>query len=197
MITYSDITKYNDLTFEEYLKLGQNFYSHSFLKRERNGIVEPLKITDNIRIGSLVDSIITEPEKADLKSDLYPFAKDISDKIKSEFSGLIFYFKKQLSYTGIATYENFKMPVVGRLDFLLENQAVIDLKVTKSKNIPELINFMGYKNQLWHYAKLSGVKKAYLLVHSIPNKRTEVHYVDVSSDYNDFWADKIIDFGKV
>lgn len=197
MITYSDINKYDNISFEEYLKLGKDYYSHSFLKRERNGIVEPLKITDNIRIGSLVDSIITEPEKADIRSDLYPFAKDISDKIKSEFGSLISYFKKQLSYTGIATYESFNMPVIGRLDFLLEKQAVIDLKVTKSKNIPELINFMGYKNQLWHYAKLSGVNKAYLLVYSIPNKRTECHFVSVCSDYNEFWADKIINFGKV
>ena len=197
MITYSDIVCHKDLSFEDYLKLGKDFYSHSFLKRERNGIVEPLTITDNIRIGSLVDSIITEPHKADLKNDLYPFAKDIADKVKSEFSSIIAYFKKQLSYTAIADYSGFKLPVVGRLDFLLENQAVIDLKVTKSKNIPELIKFMGYKNQLWHYARLSGVKKAYLLVYSIPNKRTEVHFVDVSSDYNDFWADKIIDFGTV
>jgi hypothetical protein len=197
MINYSDIVKYDNISFEDYLKLGKDFYSHSFLKRERNGIVEPLKITDNIRIGSLVDSIITEPQKADLTSELYPFAKDISDRIKSEFGSLISYFKKQLSYTGIASFADFKLPVIGRLDFLLESQAVIDLKVTKSKNIPELIYFMGYKNQLWHYARLSGVNKAYLLVYSIPNKRTECHFVDVSSNYNEFWADKIIDFGKV
>jgi hypothetical protein len=92
MITYSNISRYDNMPFNEYLKLGG--YSHSFLKREKNGICEDLTITDNIRTGSLVDAILTEPEKVDMTSALYPYARDIAAKIRASFGPSIQSFKK-------------------------------------------------------------------------------------------------------
>ncbi len=195
MITYSNIVRYDGLPFDEYLKLPA--LSHSFLKREKMGITEDLKMTDNIRIGSLVDDIITQPSKADMYSPLYPYARNIAAVIRNRFGSLINQFQKQVSYTADASFGDFTMPVKGRLDFLIPNLAVIDLKVTMSKDLRGLIEFMGYKNQDWHYSKLSIVPNAYLMIYSIPLKKTEIVKVDCSSNDNPFWGDKITKFGKV
>lgn len=197
MIEYTNIQRHDNMDFQEYLKLPG--YSHSFLKREHNGITEELKITDNITTGKLVDNILTEPIKADMSSPLYPYAKAIAHAIKSDFGLFLNKFEKQISFTADATHKGFTMPTTGRLDYLLPGYAVIDLKVTKSKekDINALIDFMGYKNQVWHYSKMAGVNKAYLLFYSIPAKKIILRYIDCSFGNNEFWADKIIKFGVV
>lgn len=195
MITYSNINRYDNLPFDQYLKLEG--YSHSFLKRERNGVCEDLTITDNIRVGALVDNILTEPARVDMSSPLYPAARDIAAKIKATFGSLIDYLQKQISYTAVASFNGFEMRVTGRLDFLLPNIGVIDLKVTKSKDLRSLIEFMGYKNQMFNYCKMAKLRNAYLMMYSIPLKRTEIIKIDCSSDTNEFWKEKILKFGKV
>ena len=197
MITYTNIQRHDNIPFEDYLKLEG--FSHSFLKRERDGIVEPLTITENIRIGKLVDAILTDPAAADMFDSLYPLAKSIAFEIRKTFGTLIEAFQKQISYTAQVSYGDFTMQTTGRLDFLLPKHAVLDLKVTKSKiaQIPALIEFMGYENQVWHYCKMAGVNSAYLLFYSIPEKKTVVRFIDCSSDTNEFWANKTMMHGKV
>lgn len=195
MIIYSDIKRYEDVPFGEYLNLPG--YSHSFLKREVNGVSEHIETTENMRLGSMVDAILTEPSKVNMTSDMYRAGRDIAARIKAEFGRLIARFKKQVSYAGVLEYESFEMPVKGRLDFLLPGHAVIDLKVTKSKDINSLIKIFGYENQIWNYAKLAGVDKAYLMIYSLPLKQTQVHYFDCSQNINEFWANKILKFGKI
>jgi PDDEXK-like domain of unknown function (DUF3799) len=195
MINYSNIERHDNLPFNEYLKLGG--YSFSFLKREINGINPELEITDNIRLGSMVDSILTEPHKVDMNAKNYKAAKDIATKIKAQFGCFMDVFEKQVSFTGIAEYQGFHMKTTGRLDYLLRDYAVIDLKVTQSKNVHELIKFMHYENQMWNYCKLAKVKVAYLMIHSVPLGKTQLIEIDCSSDYNEFWSDKVVKFGKV
>lgn len=197
MITYTNIKRFDNIPFEEYLKFEG--YSHSFLKREHNGIVEPLTITDNITIGKLVDGILTDPSSVDMSNPLYSVAKLIAYEVTKTFGALILNFESQISFTADVEYNGFIMPTTGRLDWGLEKHAVIDLKCTKSKvaQIPALIEYMGYKNQLWHYCKMYGVDKAYLMFHSIPEKKTIIQFVDCSAPVNDFWANKIELFGRV
>lgn len=197
MITYSNIKRQDNIPFEDYLKLGG--YSHSFLKREHNGIVEPLTITENIRIGKLVDAILTDPASADMTDSLYQYAKNIAFEIKKTFGELIKSFESQISFTADIEYKGFKMATTGRLDWGLPKHAVIDLKVTKSKisALNTLVEFMGYKNQLWHYCKMYGVTKAYLIFYSIPDKKSHIIFIDCSEPVNEFWADKTIKFGTV
>lgn len=197
MITYSNIKRFDNIPFEEYLKFDG--YSHSFLKREHNGIVEPLTITDNITIGKLVDGILTDPSSVDMSSHLYGVAKLIAHEVYKTFGSLIKNFESQISFTADVECNGFIMPTTGRLDWGLKNHAVIDLKCTKSKvaQIPALIEYMGYKNQLWHYCKMYGVDRAYLMFHSIPEKKTIIQFVDCSMNTNDFWSNKIELFGRV
>jgi hypothetical protein len=194
MITYSNIVRHDNLPFQDYLKLEG--YSFSFLKREINGINPHLEITNNIRLGSMVDAILTEPEKVDYSDPIYKPAKEIAALIRSKYSSLLFAFQKQVSFTAIANFGGFEMPVTGRLDYLLIDHAVIDLKVTMSKDIHALIQFMKYDNQLWNYCKMAKVDKAYLMIHSVPLKKTELIALNCADNMNEFWADKILKFGK-
>jgi hypothetical protein len=195
MIIYSNIQRYDNLPFEDYLKLPG--FSHSFLKRERSGVAEDLKMTDNIRVGSLVDSILTEPRKADMYSPLYPYAREIAAVIKNRFGSFIDKFQKQVSFTTDVSFGDFTMPVKGRLDFLVAAMAVVDLKVTMSRDLRSLIEFMGYKNQMFNYCKMPKVDTAYLMIYSVPLKKTEIIKVDCQGNRNAFWEEKIIKFGKV
>ena len=195
MITYSNIQRHDHLPFDQYLQL--NGYSHSFLKSNIGGVSKHFEQTDKVRVGHLVDAILTEPAKADMSSPLYPQCKKIAAKVMEMFGDAINLCSKQANFTANMNMGDFSMPVKGRLDLLLEGFAVIDLKVTSEKDIDALIQFMGYENQLWHYAKMAKVIKAYLLFYSIPRKEVIVRAVDVSSDHNEFWLNKIIDFGQV
>lgn len=195
MITVSNIVMMESIPFQEYLQLPG--LSHSFLKREVNGITPDLEITDNIRLGSMVDAILTEPGKADMTSHLYEPAKAIAYEIKSKFAAAIKAFRKQVSYTAEMNMDGFIMPVKGRLDFLIPGHAVVDLKITKMKDLPALIEHMGYKNQLWSYCQMAQVKVAYLMIYSVPAKKVYLIKIDCSQPGNLFWEEKILKFGKV
>jgi len=142
-------------------------YSNSFLKSEVNGVNPYLEMTDNIRTGSLVDAILTDNGKVDMNNPLFENALKISKAITDKFGSLINAFETQISYTAEANYNGFA-----------------------------LIKFMQYDNQVWHYSKMANVDKAYLMIHSVPLKKTEIVSIDVSSDYNSFYAEKIEKFGK-
>lgn len=195
MVTYSNIKRFDNLPFEDYLKLEG--LSHSFLKREHGGITTELTMTDNITIGKLVDGIITDPSSVDMSNPLYDVAKLIAYEITRSFGDMIKHFEKQVSFTADTEHNGFTMPTKVRLDFLLSGHAAIEMKVTMSKNIMSIIKFMGYENQVWHQTKMAQVKKGYFLFHSIPDKKTIILTADCSSDHNQFWADKTLMFGKV
>lgn len=194
MITYSNIKRYDTLDFREYLNAPG--FSHSFLKSEQFGIAQQVAETDKIILGKLVDAILTEPEKADMMNPLYPIARDIAAFLRKEFP-YIGHFDKQVSYSAIAEYKGFKMPVKGRLDFIRKDVAHIDLKITAEKNVRALIAHMGYINSVWHYSKLGGSKNNYILIYSVPLKKAFLEPIDCSSSFNEFWAEKILKYGTV
>ncbi len=198
MITYSNVIRHENIPFEKYLKLGG--FSHSFLKGQKNGISPYFNVTDKVRMGSLVDALLTQDDRFDFSDPLAKDAMRIASQIKDTFGGMIANFKNQISYTATAQYGAFSLDVTGRLDWELPRFAVIDLKVTGAKNDREFsayIDHMGYKNQLWHYAKMAGLTKAYIMPYSTTSKRC-LNIVPIEvGDYNSFWEDAVLTFGKV
>ena len=196
MITYSNIKRYENLDFEDYLKLKG--LSHSYLKYELNGEKKPIEVTNNMILGSYVDSILTgESKSIDMLNPIYSAAKNIAVKIDKTFGSCISSLKSQISYTCEMEHLGYKITATGRLDYLLENNAVIDLKVTQSKKVYDLIKYMGYTNQLWHYSKMANVQLAYIMIHSVPLKETFMISLDVTSNSNDFFESKILKLGSL
>lgn len=194
MISYTNIQRHDNIHFQDYLKFEG--YSHSFLKHEQNGEKAEIDVTKQMMLGSMVDAILTDsPDKVDMSSELYVPGRNIALEIKNQFGDMIKGFDKQVSYTADVEFKGFKMRTTGRLDFLLPKIAVIDLKVTGAKDVQSLIRFMGYGNQVWHYCKYAGVKKAYIMIYSIPLKKTEIISIDCSQPVNEFWAGKILKLG--
>ncbi len=192
MIHYTKIQRY---TGNDYYNIPG--FSHSFLKHERGGISENMAITDNMKVGSMVDAILTEPALVSMSSEIYPYCRDIASKIRHNFNDIIIRCEKQVAFTAEMQYNEFKMPTKGKLDYLLPHEFILDLKITKSKDIQSLIKYMGYENQIWHYAKLAEVTKAYIMIYSIPLKKTEILPYDCTSNNNPFWENKILKFGTV
>lgn len=194
MITCTNTQRFEGIAFANYLKIEG--YSHSFLKYQKNGIVEPKEVTANMQIGTLVDGILCEPDSVNMAHELYAPAKAIAYELQKKHGNLINAFKKQVSYTATMQYNGFQLPVKGRLDFLIPLHAVVDLKVTWSKDVLALIEYMGYKNQLFAYCKMAGVKKGYIMIHSAPLNKTTI--VDIAiPDTNEFWQEQILNFGTV
>jgi len=194
MIEVSNVKRQDNVPFEQYLI--QEGYSHSFLKYQRYGILEPKEVTSNMRIGSLVDGIITEPDKVSYKDPLYSFAKNIVSDLKAKYGDMIKLFDKQVSYSATFKLGEFVLLVKGRLDFLLDKEAVIDLKITFSKDVVGLIDYFGYKNQVWGYAKMAGVPKSYIMIYSVPLRKSFIYEVNIGQD-NYFWEEQILNFGNV
>lgn len=198
MISYNNTIRHENIPFEQYLKLGG--FSHSFLKGQKNGISPFFKVTDKVRLGSLVDALLTQDDRFDFSDPLAQHAIKIARNVKDTFGGMISLFKPQISYTSEMQLDAFKMKVTGRLDWELPKQAVIDLKVTGAKSDKEFaayIEHMGYKNQLWHYAKMANVPKAYIIAYSVTSRKC-LNVVSVPiGDRNEFWENAVMEFGSV
>lgn len=192
MITCKNIIRLPGLDFESYKLLPQ--YNFSYLKSERAGIAKPVTETPKIILGKLVDDILTDG-KPDMLHKLYPHAKKIAAFLDEKFGHVLPFLAKQVSFTGELYYNGFVLPVKGRPDFELLKSLIIDLKVTSARNYQGVIDYMRYNDQQWLYAKLAQAKESYLLPYSIPLQQADFIPVPLP-DYNEFWADKIIKFGK-
>jgi hypothetical protein len=199
VIKYMDCEEIDCTDFSAYLSLPG--YSHSYLKSQKGGVTPSFNVTDKIMTGKIVDQILTNSGKVDFAHPQYKKASIIAQFLKQHFESILPQLKTQVAFTGRVEFAGLFMTVKGILDYLLPKFAVIDLKITAEKNVDKLIEFMGYKNQLWNYARLAGVKFAYILIYSTHKDNQKypcrLIKIDVSEPCNAFWKNAILDFGEV
>ncbi len=195
MVTYTNVKEYKDLPFEQYVKLKG--LSHSFLKREKSGIAEHVVVNEKMRLGSMVDAFLTQPDEIDFNSPLFSAGREIAITIKHQFGSVIKHLEPQISYTGTLEFNGFKIESQGRLDWLLRGHAVIDLKVTEATDLKPLIKFMGYDNQMWHYTGFAGVPTSYILAYSTKLKKCLPLIEIPRTQRNEFWEQKILKHGSI
>lgn len=192
-IQYSNIKRIDALDFDIYKKMPG--YSFSFLKNEDFGRAQEVNETFKIKVGKIVDAILTEDGNVDMMCEEYAIARSIAIKIKEKFGAYIKHFHKQPSFVADLNYQNLVMPSRGRLDYLLPRLAVVDLKVTFEKNWKGLIKYMRYEDQQWNYANMAEVKRKYIMIHSVPLGTTEMVDLGVVTPRNEFWESKVLKFG--
>lgn len=199
VITYSCCIEVDCSNFSYYLSLPG--YSHSFLKSQKGVVTPSFNVTDKVMIGKIVDQVLTNSGQVDFAHPQYKKASIIAAFLKQHFAAILPQLKTQVAFTGRAEFSGLSMPIKGILDYLLPKFAVIDLKITAEKNVDKLIEYMGYKNQLWNYAHLAGVKFAYILIYSTHKDNQKypcrLIKIDVSETCNNFWKNAILDFGEV
>jgi len=183
--------------FDQYLQIKA--YSHSFLKAEKGGVLPEFNRTEKVMFGSLVDDLLTSPEEADINAGNYAEAKAAAFLISTTLGpSLLDSSEKQASYTAILEHEGLEMPVKGRLDLLIPGR-VIDIKCTdvSEKQLDGLIDYMGYKNQLWLYCGFAGVQSATLIFYLRRAEKCVFKSYEFSTgNYPPFWMDKLLKFGK-
>lgn len=195
MVNYNNVKEYKDLPFEQYIKLKG--LSHSYLKGEQNGVPKFFEVNEKMRLGSMVDAFLTQPDEIDFSSPLFNIGREIAISIKKEFGSIISHLEPQISYTGELEFQGFKIQSQGRLDWLLRGHAVVDLKVTEATDLKPLIKFMGYDNQMWHYGGFAKVNKSFILAYSTKLKKCLPLIEITRTERNEFWEGKILKFGTV
>ncbi len=195
MILHTETKEYKNIPFEQYIKLGG--YSHSWLKKEVNGITPEFKVTDKMRLGSMVDAFLTQPDEIDFSSPLFGAGRTIAMAIQKEFGGLIKHFEPQVSYTSTLVYNGLKMKTTGRVDWRIPGQAIIDLKVTEATDLKVLIKYMGYDNQMWNYTGMEKVDRSFILAYN-PKLKKMLPIIEIKRNpRNEFWESKVMKFGTV
>lgn len=197
MIEFTNLKRFESKDFGEYLKIKA--YSNSFLKREQGGVSPEFIASDKVRLGSMVDEILTEAEIVDMTSKFYPIAKTIAIDISNTFGYDYWNFlESQVAFTVDMSSFGVTMPMKGRLDKFGIGR-VFDLKIThlRGSQLKTLIKYMGYDNQMWLYSKgLKCTEPAVLVFYSVPDRKVYYEFIDVSSDENQFFSDKLLLFGK-
>jgi len=191
MINFTNRKRYDNIPFNDYLKVGG--YSYSFLKRENAGSVAPFMSTKKVELGKLVDAILTQPDDIDIYSPQLKTAEKIATVLTNNFP--IKHFESQVSLTCDMEYNGLKMPFRGRLDWGLKDIAVIDLKVTAENNFRSVINHMGYDNQLFGYCGAYGARLGYILIYSSSTDKYDLIQMPLNGEQ--FWKEKIMKFGTV
>jgi len=195
---YTAINKFDRLPFQDYLSLPG--YSFSFLKRQRGGVVEPFAETNKMAFGTLVDALLTQPDRVPEYADRATLAEARRAVVEiRKLLGLnLNLFEFQTSFTALVTGETgFSMPVKGRTDIIIHD-SVIDLKVTEvnESRLPHLIHHFGYDKQLFHYAKLAEVDDAYILFYLRKKRKCFLRKIDTSRADN-FWECATLEFGRM
>ena len=198
-MTYKNIVKYPNLTFDQYrsLGIGNSRHSHSSLKNMRDGIQIPFKLaTAKMQIGTLVDEILTG--SADLTHPQYSVGKKIAHTLRTTWGNAFNNMEKQLSYTATIEHDGLELDVMGRPDYVLQGSAIVDLKVSQVSTRDEAIRIadhFNYDNALWHYGMMAGAHSYYLLVYCAKSGRIEViERKCLGAEY--WWADKVLLYGK-
>lgn len=97
MIQFTNKKRYDNVPFDEYLKVGG--YSYSFLKREVQGTTPEFKPTAKVELGKLVDAILTQPDDIDIYSPQLKTAERIATCLLDNFGDSIKHFESQVSLT--------------------------------------------------------------------------------------------------
>jgi hypothetical protein len=201
---YSNISKYSNLTFPQYLAIkdvhfnqtGNTLHSHSSLKNMKDGIQQPYKsATPKMQIGTLVDEILTG--SADVNHPNYATAKAIALALRSRFGFAFDKMEKQVSYTATIEHDGLKLDVMGRPDYVLAKNAIIDLKISQVRTRQEASNIadhFGYDNALWHYGQMAGASKYYILVYCAKSGNIEVIERECKGAEG-WWCDKVLLYG--
>ena len=193
MIQYSNNKQHNISDFKEYLSIEG--YSHSGLKSLKSGVSMPFNVTDKVKIGKIVDEILTGGTP-DYSSEFYPTARKIANKLHERFGHVLSLMDNQVAFTATMQLGGLEITGKGILDKLLPKRLVLDLKITHEKDVMALCKYMGYENQVWHYARLAQVSDGFLYVYSVKTGESRLIRVDVANLRNEFWEDAILMNGR-
>jgi len=193
MITFTNHKVLPEMEFGQYL--SSPGYSNSFFKYNINGVMPTIDETPKMRLGSMVDAIITGGKSFPPNSASFQQAKRIAMYMLDKMPYL-YQLKKQVGVTATAEYSGFTIHVKSLVDFVLPRIATVEMKVCgiKSKDAEKHIEYMGYDNQCYIERSCANVPKSYLLIYCA--KSDDIFFSDRKTPTAPDWmAEQILKFG--
>jgi len=182
-MTISNITYYENLPFDEYLKLPG--FSYSTLKNNGVPFGEP---TEKMRLGTAVHNYLLEPHLFDHSNKR---AKQLALLVKGIIGPMLQFMEAELSFTATMEHEGFVMPYKGRADLAIRKRLIIDLKVTEM-DARKAIDFFGYQHAITGY--MAGCAAPTAFIASINSKKETTQVISIAP-VSQFWNEKILQFG--
>lgn len=187
-LRYEHSSMVSHMPFDIYL--AQQYFSNSKMGEIDRGY--PLVQTDKMIQGKEVDMILAGENES---TGMSKKARKIADMIQSSPAWQIVKDSiKQPSVFGkFVLYQDdvpsFEAPFKTRPDYLCR-KCTVDLKVTevRLKYIPDLIAQLKYERQMWIHRTMCQVPESYLMIHSVPDKKTVLKRITTS------YEDEIMNF---
>lgn len=169
--------------------IGQEYFSmpgvsFSSLK------TRPIAPTPGMKLGTLVHQYLLEPAQYDHSHR--EIVIPIADKLRVMLPH--FYLAKK-EVTAFCTMEHggFTLNFRGKIDLLIPNMAVVDLKIMDATDPMPSIMYFGYFDQLNGYMAAAGVPCGFIVAYM--KKTREVKVVSVPSTHH-FWEKTVLTHGK-
>lgn len=198
MLTVENIKLHENVPFDDYVKW--DMWSNSKLKSSDSGLSVSIEPTIKMRLGSLVDGILMQPDQVDMKDELYPLAVKTVIAIRDFFGrNITSQFQAQNSYTAdiVDSETGIALPVKNRPDWVLSPHFVIDLKCSEANDQDRLYAHMGYENQLWLQSKVAKCNSAFILWANPKTNKVNLRGYDVNGYAVEFWRNAVLEHGSI
>ena len=179
-MTAADIKIYQDIPFDEYLKLPG--YSYSGIKHDGKEFAPSRKMI----IGTMVHQYLNEPHR--FNGDIR-IVKPIATAIIKTLGPLYKHLQYETSICCNFCHHGIIMKYRGRIDAGIRNRIVIDFKI--GKDVESSKAFFGYDDQLSGYATAYNAPLA-LIVACNPEAREPVATVIPVTISHKFWEAQVL-----
>ena len=169
---------YDDLPFEEYLKMPGISYS------SLSGFSGPP--SEGMRLGSRVHQYLNEPGEYDWKDAATVIA--IASELKKYLGNAYLHLDKEVAFTADFIHNGMKMAYRGRADMMKSGRIVVDIKIL-SGALEAAIERFGYARQLSGYCIATGAPLALIIAFNRQRNRVETKVIKPSQD---FWNYQIV-----
>lgn len=167
---------YNDLPFEDYLKMPG--ISYSFIKNDG----KPLPVSDGMRLGTRVHNYLLEPDKYDWQQ--VDIVKTIAAAIRTYVGqSALSAMACEVAFTADFIHNGMRLPYKGRVDLIKIGKLIIDLKVLAG-SLATSIKMFGYDRQVSGYCIGTGCEIGLIISY---NKKSKIVETSIIKPNADFW----------
>lgn len=171
----SNTVFYNDLDFEDYLRMPGTSFSSL-----KDKIITP---TLGMQLGTRCHNYILEPEKYDWQQ--VEIVKPMAAAIRQYLGTALPYMQKEIAFTADFTHNSMRLPYKGRVDLMYPKRIIIDLKILAG-SLDASIERFGYDRQVSGYCFGTGCPVGLIIAYNKAKKKIETKTIQPNADFWDY-----------
>lgn len=190
MITITEQKIYENLPFEEYLKLPG--YSHSDIRNKGQKVFA----TSKMQLGTAVHNYLLTP--AEYSGENSALVVPLAAKLKAEIGPLLPFLKPELSITCKMNVVNpqtgkiWGMAARGRADLGIPGRFGIDIKVSEMP-LKKAVEYFEYDNQQNGYAIMFKFQQVIIIAINPKTRLVSMYVVPMQKHW---WAERVLEYGR-